>query len=273
MHTRGHGRSAISLPRAESEIKPPALSVVGSQVPSHPSWGYYLGAATLSPAQNVSAQLSRWSCQTELLTPTFLPGKLPRQAHTQRGTPGPAESPRSEACLEQRLPAGPSGTESRVPTAWSSICSPCPTGWLKSDPIQPRLKQIQMRPLTEPPEACVCGSRRTLGTGGLFHSVWPLPDLQPGNPVHAWVRGDHGEPHQLPEPASTLAQWDGPCHLPDPGWGPGGRHGRTESTVGWGEQGSSQTLKESRGLRDTHYPSCFSQRPQLTTSMPPTHRE
>lgn len=45
VHTRGHGRSAISLPRAESEIKPPALSVVGSQVRVTPSWGYYLGAA------------------------------------------------------------------------------------------------------------------------------------------------------------------------------------------------------------------------------------
>lgn len=150
-----------------------------------------------------------------------------------------------------------------MPTAWSSICSPCPTGWLKRRSIQPSWKQIQSRPLTEPPEACVwittdAGHRRALPSS-----------LAPAGSAAWKPRSTHGfgrprEPHQLPEPASTLAQWDGPCHPPDPGVGAGERLRQDRKHGGVGEQGSSQTLKESRSLRDTHYPSCFSQRPQLT---------
>ena len=77
-----------------------------------------------------------------LLTPTFLPRKVPRQAHTQRGAPGPAES----------LHWGPSGApvwlrdpRGRTPgrRCLVSSCSPCPTDWMKSAPTQPGLRQIQ----------------------------------------------------------------------------------------------------------------------------------
>lgn len=91
--TRGHDEAPSHCRVLSSEIKPPALSVVGSQVPSHPS-SYYLGAATLSPAQERVSLLPGWSRQTELLTPTFLPaGNFPDRP-TLASTPAPLRASR-----------------------------------------------------------------------------------------------------------------------------------------------------------------------------------